>query len=164
MTSFLIEIHPKKAEFDPAAGQVRHEFSEAGEGAAATGVHTHRLYRIDGNFSVEDATKIGETLLVDPVIETATVESLDKPGKSKKSAAKKKGLFCDVWPKQGVTDPVGETVEKGLRDLGFHGEVRAASAVRYVFPKVKDADYLKKLAKRFLANELVNDIHIRKIN
>src|SRR5207248_1898903 len=111
---------------------------------------------------------IAHTLLVDPIVETVTIDA-GEAGKPAKKSAKKKlakagpGWVVDVWPKPGVTDPVGETVEKGLRDLGYKSGARAFSAVRYVFPKAKDSATIESLTKRLLANELIHDIHIRKI-
>src|SRR5688572_8600875 len=94
---FVIEIHPKKAAFDPLARQVKHELIEAGEKPAAAAVETVRLFRIDGQFTPQQIEQAAQTLLVDPVVETAVIED----GSKKK---KEKGVTIDVWPKPGVTD------------------------------------------------------------
>ncbi|MCG3206045.1 MAG: Phosphoribosylformylglycinamidine synthase subunit PurS [Elusimicrobia bacterium] len=155
--SFVIEIHPKKAEWDPLAKQIRSELIERGEKPANAVVQTQRLFRIEGNFSQADLDNIAHTVLVDPVVENVIIEKAEgKPSK------KTGGFVLDVWPKPGVTDPVGETIEKGLFDLGFKGFHQAASAVRYVFPKIKQIAIIENLAKQVLANELVHDIIIRK--
>ena len=99
------------------------------------------------------------------IVETAMVkDGPTKNDKPKKPSKDQSGWIVDIWPKSGVTDPVGETVEKGLRDLGLSVAVKATSAQRYVFPKIKDAQFLKLLSRRVLANELIHDIDIRKIN
>ncbi len=163
MSTFTIEIHPKKAEFDPLAAQVKRELIEIGEEPKTAAVETRRLFRIEGNLTARDIETVAHTLLVDPIVETATIESAEeKPKKAKPSKKEKPGLMVDVWPKPGVTDPVGETIEKGLRDLGIFGNNKATSAQRYVFPKLKDARNVKTLAKRVLANELIHVIDIRK--
>lgn len=166
MSETIIEIHPKKAEFDPLAKQVRAELIERGEKPGDATVETRRLFKIEGNFDRAAVENIANTLLVDPVVETIVIDAPDE--KPAKKAAKKKpaagsGLVLDVWPKPGVTDPVGETVEKGLQDLGYSRPFRAASALRYVFPKIKNHSVVENLAKKVLANELVHDIRIRKI-
>ena len=104
--------------------------------------------------------KISEQLLVDNVVENYEVSL---PGK-KKVAKKKgdKGWVVDVWPKPGVTDSVGETVQKGLRDLGYIQPVLASSAIRYSFPKASKLSIIEKLVKGNLANNLIHDINIRK--
>ena len=162
MATFIVEIHPRKPEFDPVGRQVSAELIEAGEPAKSAVVESSRLYRIEGNVTAAQMSGAAGTLLVDPVVETATVEDTAAAGKPKR-AAKSKGWVLDVWPKPGVTDPVGETVEKGLRDLGISGEIRASSAQRYYFPKATSGDLILALAKRSLANELIHDIHVRNV-
>jgi phosphoribosylformylglycinamidine synthase len=115
---------------------------------------------LEGDFNVEQLEKIAETILVDPVVETFTVQA--DAAKAKKGKVKE--WVVDVWPKTGVTDPVGETVETALKDFGLKGPARASSGNRYQFPKIKDPKNLKILAKKFLANELIHDIDIRKPN
>jgi phosphoribosylformylglycinamidine synthase subunit PurSL len=172
MGSFLIEIHPKRAEFDPLGRQVKTELIEAGEDPKKASVETSRLFKIEGNLTPQQAQNAATTLLLDPVVETATVEDLapaSAPQKARASAGKpakapklRGGFILDVWPKAGVTDPVGETVQKGLRDLGIAGDVKASSAQRYFFPKSSNESLIKRLAKRSLANELIHAIDVRK--
>src|SRR5690349_11219599 len=116
-TTFIVEIKPKDEDADPIARHVRSELVEAGEAPAAARVLSRRLFRIDGQVTRDQVEKAAYTLLVDPVIESASV--LEVGGKDLKSAKAAGGWVLDIWPKPGVTDPVGETVEKGLRDLGI---------------------------------------------
>lgn len=162
MTTYIIEIHPKKAEFDPLGRQVKNELIEAGENPKTAAVETSRLFKIEGALTAQQIDNVTRTLLLDPVVETASIES-DEPAKTKKPAKPRGGLVLDVWPKPGVTDPVGETVEKGLRDLGLSAQVHASSAQRYYFPKTENGDLVASLAKRTLANELIHVISVRKI-
>lgn len=165
MSTFIIEIHPKRVEFDPLAAQVKRELIEIGEEPKTAAVETRRLFRIEGNLTAKDIENVAHTLLVDPVVETAVIEGGEEKTKKAKATKKEKpGLMVDIWPKSGVTDPVGETIEKGLKDLGFFGNYKATSAQRYVFPKLKDTRNVKTLAKRVLANELIHVIDIRKPN
>lgn len=161
MATFVIEIHPKTAALDPLAAQVKGELIDAGEPPKTAVVETSRLFRIEGELSPEQIDNVTATLLVDPVVETAVVTS-DVPSKSKKAPKSKGGITLDVWPKPGVTDPVGETVEKGIRDLGLAAAVKTSSAQRYHFPKSSSEELIQRLAKRTLANELIHDIHVRK--
>ena len=160
MTQTLIEIHPRKPEFDPLAKQVKAELIDRGETPKDAVVQTQRLFLIEGKFDPGAIDNIAHTLLLDPVVETVVIE--DKSAKKGGAKSKTSGYVLDVWPKPGVTDPVGETVEKGLQDLGYPGPFKAASAMRYVFPKIKNAQVIENLAKKVLANELIHDIRIRK--
>jgi len=165
MTTFTIEIRPKKPTYDPVARALKADLLEAGWPAALTDVVTERLYRIEGDLTEAQVKNVAEKLLVDPVVETARMEVQEADTKKKKTpAAKGTGWILDIWPKAGVTDPVGETVEKGLRDLGFQGSFRASTAQRYIFPKIKDQSAVETLARTTLANKLIHDIVIRKFN
>lgn len=161
MSHATIEIKFKNLSTDPVAKQVKADLIEHGQPAANAQVLASRLYRIDGNFSPEQYQAIADTLLVDPVIEVAELHDLETTGKSKKKAPKIKGVVVDVWPKPGVTDPVGETVKKGLKDLGLFAESKTSYGLRYIFPKIKDTKFLAGFAKKTLANELIHDIDVR---
>jgi phosphoribosylformylglycinamidine (FGAM) synthase PurS component len=163
MSSYIIEIHPKSSEFDPAARQVRTDLLLHGVAPKEAVVETERLYRIEGEFSASQIETIAYSLLVDPVVETSVIVDLN-PKNNKKKTLKKKGSTVDVWLKPGVTDPVGATVVKGLKDLGFKGAMEAFSATRYAFPKIKNEELLKKLARQSLANTLIHDIRIAQYN
>jgi len=165
MASFLIEIHPKKAAFDPLAKQVRSELLATGASKSSAVVFTRRLYRIEGDLSAEQVETIAQTLLVDPVVETSHIENGKASLGPRKRSNKRKqgGWMLDIWPKPGVTDPVGETVEKGLLDLGYHS-LRARSGRRYIFPNINDRNTAQIVGHQFLANELIHVIDIRKIN
>ncbi len=158
----IIEIHPLKPEFDPLAKSVRSELIEAGEAPKNAVVQTQRLYRIEGNLNLAAAENVANTLLVDPVVESVVIDHPEIQVKKKK-ATKNGGIVLDVWPKPGVTDPVGETVQKGIKDLGYAGAFHASSAIRYVFPKIKNVKTVENLAKKVLANELIHDLRIRNI-
>jgi phosphoribosylformylglycinamidine (FGAM) synthase PurS component len=160
MPSYTIEIYPRKNEFDPLAIRVRTELMEAGQPASSAVVLTRRLYRIDGPLTEEQIQTVAKTLIVDPVIETFAIEA--DGGKNGKKTGKDKGIIADVWPRPGVADPVGDTLAKGLHDIGYSGTFKTSSAIRYVFPKITNAAVVHTLAKQALANELINDIHIRK--
>lgn len=157
---FTIRIIPKKAAFDPLAKSVLSELVEAGETSKNASVKTERLYRIEGPFTGEQIQMISETLLEDPIVELAEVEEADQKKSKEKKKADKSVITVDVWPKPGVTDPVGETVEKGLRDMGFLGEYKTISAQRYIFSEVTNPKNVEYLAQKILANHLIHDIII----
>jgi phosphoribosylformylglycinamidine (FGAM) synthase PurS component len=162
MAEFIVEITPKKASYDPLARTVRAELLEDGESPQSAHVVTSRLFRLQGDLSKRDVETIAIDLLVDPVVENSSWSEVSS--KSPKKEKGLKGCVIDVWPKSGVTDPVGDTLQKSLKDLGIHKDVVSSSAIRYIFPKAKDPERLRSFAKRVLANSLIHDINIRKIN
>ena len=66
----------------------------------------------------------------------------------------------DVCFKTGVTDVVGETVMKGIRDLGVQGVAEVRTGLRYRFSGVKREELGRKVALTFLANPLIQDVFI----
>ncbi len=160
MNTFIIEIQPKKPEFDPLAHGVERELKEAGVQPAKAVVVTNRLYKIEGELSMDQMQKAAEALLVDPVVESWQVIDLGKKPKKGKG----RGFVLDIWPKPGVTDPVGETVRKGLRDLGFFKLNSSSSGLRYIFPKLQEPEIIETIAKRNLSNELVHLVTVKKAN
>ena len=161
MPSYIVEIHPSKAAYDPLARHVKAELAEQLGADERFDVKTRRLYRIEAAVA-EDAVKAAaRDLLADPVIEAPDVRA--ESGAAKKEKASDDWVI-DVWPKPGVTDPVGETVEHALKTLGWTGEIRVAAGVRTVVTKIKDEGVVRALAKATLGNELVHDIRIHKPN
>jgi phosphoribosylformylglycinamidine (FGAM) synthase PurS component len=108
------------------------------------------VYRIEGGASSGDIRRIAEELLCDPVAEVYSVD--EKPGDSKT-------LFADVWYKPGVTDAVGDSVLKALRDLKIGSVERACSGTRYAFvvPAGSAAAVESKIAE-FAGKQLLNPL------
>ena len=122
MNTFIVQIIPKKADYDPLARNVRGELLEAGESAKDATVITERLFKISGEFSFEQVESFSKSLLVVPVVENIHIQGFDD--KKSKSKTASSGWVLDVWPKPGVADSVGQTVIKGLRDLGYRGDIQ----------------------------------------
>ena len=61
-----------------------------------------------------------------------------------------------IRPKEGILDPVGQTVEGALPALGFEG-VRNVHVGRLIELDVEDADQLPAMCEQLLANPLVED-------
>ena len=66
-------------------------------------------------------------------------------------------MVVDVWYKQGVTDAVGESVMKGLRDLNLEEIQDVRTGMRYRFIGLKDPQVAEKLALAVLINPLIHD-------
>ena len=64
-----------------------------------------------------------------------------------------------IRPKAGILDPQGEAVERALPALGFKG-VGDVHVGRLIELDVDDADQLKPMCEKLLANPLVEDYEI----
>ncbi|MBI3013457.1 MAG: phosphoribosylformylglycinamidine synthase subunit PurS [Elusimicrobia bacterium] len=79
------------------------------------------LYRLEGDFTDGEIEKIAHEILSDPVSDRFWIDS--KPQNSET-------LFLDIWYKQGVTDPVSESLLKAVKDLKIRTIARAFSGQR----------------------------------
>jgi phosphoribosylformylglycinamidine synthase subunit PurS len=64
-----------------------------------------------------------------------------------------------IRPKQGILDPQGVAVERALPALGFAG-VSSVQVGRLVELDVEDAEQLRPMCEKLLANPLVEDYEV----
>jgi phosphoribosylformylglycinamidine synthase subunit PurSL len=138
-------------QIDPAEGRTDLEGRRVMADAAELGVAgpwkiaASRGFLIEGNLSSEEVRRAAETLLVDPVVEASSV----RPGRHDPEGP---GSVVHVLPRPGVTDPVGQSAQSVLRDLGFAAEnVRTIRSYRIEGPN----ENLPRLIQRVLANDAV---------
>jgi phosphoribosylformylglycinamidine synthase len=68
-----------------------------------------------------------------------------------------------IRPKQGILDPQGIAVEQALPALGFEG-VTSVHVGRLVELDVPDAEMLPQMCEKLLANPLVEDYEIVRLD
>jgi phosphoribosylformylglycinamidine synthase len=64
-----------------------------------------------------------------------------------------------IRPKEGILDPEGQTVERALPALGFHG-VSDVRIGRLVELDVTDPARMEEMCEKLLANPLVEDYEV----
>ncbi|OGR89396.1 MAG: hypothetical protein A2992_04520 [Elusimicrobia bacterium RIFCSPLOWO2_01_FULL_59_12] len=176
--TYLIEVAHKPGITDPLAAEVLDDLKHAGLPAGQAGARgtfklaTSKLYRLIGRLSPQERARVGGELLSDPVVEEAheggwkpaTLQARprrtsggpkEKPGNRK--APKAKSVVVDIWFKPGVTDSVGESVLKGLRDMNLEEIQDVRTGMRYRFIGLKDPKVAEKLALAVLINPLIHD-------
>src|SRR3954468_17817717 len=108
--TYLIEVMPKRGVKDTLAEEITGDLKHLGIHAHCK-VATSKLYRLIGQLSAEERSRVGRDLLSDPIIEEAH-DGGWKPKEPLTAAARKlpqaKSVVVDVGYKQGVTDAVGE--------------------------------------------------------
>ncbi|TNF33160.1 MAG: phosphoribosylformylglycinamidine synthase subunit PurL [Deltaproteobacteria bacterium] len=107
-----------------------------------TAVAVHDVYQLAGDLTDRDLRRLGERLLVDPVVEELTVP---RPSPT----------AVDVALLPGVTDTVAETVMEGARLLGVDQLVRVTTGHRYLFTGALGRDDLERVAAELLANPVI---------
>jgi phosphoribosylformylglycinamidine synthase PurS subunit len=68
-----------------------------------------------------------------------------------------------IRPKEGILDPQGKAVERALPALGFEG-IGHVRVGRMVELEAEDAERLPELCEKLLANPLVEDFEIERID
>ena len=68
-----------------------------------------------------------------------------------------------IRPKEGILDPVGQTVEGALPALGFEG-VRNVHVGRLIELDVEDPSEVPAMCERLLANPLIEDYEIEVVD
>jgi len=145
--TWLIEVGYKAGVPDPAGSGLEKDCKHARVKEIKT-AQISQLYRLVGELTPAERLRVMNDLLTDPIIQTSQDGALRKKG----------ATTVDICFKTGVTDVVGETVMKGIRDLGIQGiqEVRTGTRIR--FPALKRAETARHVAVTFLANPLIQDI------
>src|ERR1700733_13650994 len=100
----VIAVAHKPGILDPIGHGLKKDIEELGL-AKVKNVLSAQLYRLEGNVSPHGRGRIKSELLCDPIIQEC------QEGKNGKS------MGVDIWYKPGVTDVVGDSVLKGIRDL-----------------------------------------------
>ena len=121
-------------------------------------VRTAQLYWIEGNLKGQEIEHICAELLADPVTQ-------DYVYNSSESAAGASPSQTDTWIvevrfKPGVTDAVGDSVIKGINDLGISGVQAAQTGKKYWLYGNLVSSALETIAQHLLANEVIEAFEI----
>jgi phosphoribosylformylglycinamidine synthase subunit PurSL len=147
MPTYRVEIRPADGYSEPQGVAVHHEIAELGIDSVNS-AHEVRLFFLFGDLTEDDARRVADELLVDPVTEVLRLGS---------SPAPDHGAAIEVHLKAGVMDPVATSAEKAIADMGLAiDSVRTAR--RYELTGTVSADQCEFIARRLLANSAIEDI------
>ena len=123
--------------------------------AGLRGIECHDLYFIDGQASPAERGRMALELLSDPLTQSAAWRSPGAPAATTAPSTVPSTFILEVALRPGVTDPVAEQITRASRVLGILGVARAATGQRYVLRgELSQAD-LHLLARRLLANPVI---------
>jgi len=111
------------------------------------------VYLIKGSISAAGRKLVSRELLADAVTQQACLNRRKKPADT---------VAVEVWFKEGVTDTVGETALKGIKDLGLKGVRQVLTGKRYFLTgKNITPRQVEAVAERLLANEVIQTFQIK---
>jgi phosphoribosylformylglycinamidine (FGAM) synthase PurS component len=146
--TFEVRLRPEFS--DPEGTAALALLQEAGA-AALKEVRVARLYEIRGPLSPNQAQQAAKDLLSDPVTQEVRLVA--------PAPAPMNGMNfwrVEVWLKENVSDPVGQTVRDAIAGMGLPRPelVRVASAYRVTGRSTKAS--LEKAVSRCLANPIIH--------
>jgi phosphoribosylformylglycinamidine (FGAM) synthase PurS component len=152
----LIEVSYKPRVADPVGRGLLQDIVHS-KLAKVRDVRSGQLYRVVGNLTPEERSRLARDLLCDPVVQDVRDGDWRAPRRRTGPADAKAPMVVDVWYKEGVTDVVGESVLQAVRDLDLGGVSEVRTGARYRFFGIKTKAAAEKLALALLANPLVHD-------
>ena len=123
-------------------------------------IQTAKVYWIDGEFRVREVDQMCSELLADPVTQDYTYQRFDDCSAASTSES---GVWTvEVRFKPGVTDAVGESVVKGIHDMGINGVYAARTGQKYWIFGNLDLNTIETISRSLLANEVIQAFYIEK--
>jgi phosphoribosylformylglycinamidine synthase len=150
---YKIIVHHKKQFRDRHGEHVRQDIVDSGITKAVPAVRFAQLYRIEGEITREEVSRIAAELLIDPVTESCELLQMDgaQPG------GKKAGRGIEVWLRHGVTDTVAGSVVKAVKDLGIDKELTVKTGQHYLFKGNISLNTVRRIADKLLVNSMVQE-------
>ena len=113
------------------------------------------VYSVEGNLSQAQLKRIGAELLADPITQEFSLGELP--------AAFTRGAWVvHVQYNPGVTDPVADSAEKGIADLGIKTQVSVRTSRIYVIRGRVSKTNVDAICRRLLANSVIQTYSIEK--
>jgi len=155
VTLWEIDIYPSEGEPDRHAERIAAEASELGV-VKQLGVKTVRGFLLEGDLDSEQVEQVARELLSDSVVERTVVAKLGDPRLH--SFSNGHSRLVHVLPKPGVMDPVAQSAESAIQDLGVPVSL-VRTLQKYWLTDMPD-DQLQRLCEKVLANDSIEQVVI----
>ena len=153
MSSWQVVVHHKPGVTDHRGEGIRKECAHAGLKGVKK-VRVGQAYELSGTLSDADVRRMAEALLTDPITQEAVIASPDD------IRAPKGARLGEVWPKNGVSDPVADTVRLAAADLGIQGLATVRSGQSYEFFGGASPEALRRFCEEHLMNALIQKVDV----
>ena len=120
-------------------------------------VRTAQIYYLEGDIDSDIVYQVASKLLADPI--TQNFECNDDVATVNLNVSKK-NLAIEVQFKLGVTDAVGQSVEKGISDLGILGVKSVQTGRKYWVKGDVNHAQAKTIARHLLSNEVIETFDV----
>ncbi|GIX06814.1 MAG: hypothetical protein KatS3mg115_1217 [Candidatus Poribacteria bacterium] len=146
----LVAMRPEL--LDAEARQIEEELRDLGIDRPLS-VRLAHWYRLYGSLNRQAAERLARELLSDPIAQEVALDRDPIP-------LDRVAWIAEIGLKPGVTDPVGESVLKGARDLGVQGLERVETGRRVYFLGEADQETIARICNALLVNEVVHTLRL----
>jgi phosphoribosylformylglycinamidine synthase len=144
-----IEAKQKDGVLDPIGKSIARDIVDLGFDVSQ--VRVVAVFLLEGDISLEEAKRLGDELLIDPIVEQYSFD-LKLPLQSATHHV------VEIAYNPGVMDPVEASTIKGIRDLGVAGITAVRTARQYhIYGKLTDQQ-LGSITSRVLMNKLIQHV------
>lgn len=151
-----VEVGYKPTATDAIGNGIKKDIEDLGINGVSY-VKTRQVYIIDGELSESDIKNICENLLTDNVTQFYEYKGSDHH--SDDSGA----WVVEISYKPGVTDAVGDSTVKGIKDMDIEGVDSVKTGQRYIIKGSLSESDIEIICKRLLANEVIQNYIYEKI-
>jgi len=145
---FRIEVLVKDGFTDPRAEALQKDIHDLGISTVKR-VRVSDIYLLEGNLNEAELQTICKELLTDPIVEEYSYRETPYPDDAH---------LIEVAYNPGVMDPVEESVQKGIRDLGITTVEAVRTAKRYLLWGELSEEALQSICDKLLVNSVVQHI------
>ena len=161
--NYKIEIFHKDGVFDAEGEKVKSDIRDLGISGIKK-VKTEQLYIINGNLTDKEIETVCKELLIDSVVQEYRIVDSPKMGRSQTITSHTQTesdiYSIEVFYKKGVTDAVGESTLKAIKDMGIENVNSVRTGRKYLLIGSLAESDLGKIATRILANTVVQEYKI----
>ena len=145
MKNWKVEVSYKPEVPDTLGQGILEDIADLGI-SGVDAVRTATVYWIEGTLDDQAIDRIGAELLADPITQVYTFRP---------ETDSVKCWTLEVQFKPGVTDAVGDSTVKGIKDLGIAGVTDVRTGHKYWFTGNLNAERLETIARRLLMNDVI---------
>ena len=145
MKLWKVEVFNKPEVPDTIGNGILDDISDLGI-AGVNSVRTAKVYWIEGDLDSQSILRIATELLADPITQNFTYEE---------ASIHSQDWTIEVQFKPGVTDAVGDSTVKGIKDIGITGVTSVRTGNKYWLSGELDPEVVEIISKQLLMNDVI---------
>ncbi len=151
MKNWKVEVFYKPEIPDTIGQGILEDIADLGISGVES-LRTATIYWIEGTLDVKTINQIGTELLTDPITQIFTFDTENENVKD---------WTIEVQFKPGVTDAVGDSTVKGIKDIGITGVNVVRTGQKFWLSGTLNAEIIQTIAQRLLMNDVIQTFSYR---